>query len=126
MPQCIYVKNTYSITSETLSSDFEKNTFLESNKIEIGKAGLSDPVIVDNTIKKWKTVSHVVTYLKSTPKYCSLRVQSLSLPLPDQLLLPPPNSNAQTITSLQQMLSTVEDQCKDKEASVKVLELHAL
>lgn len=52
IPRCIYVKNTYSITSETLSSDFLKNTFLQSNKIQTGKAGLSDPVIVDSTLKK--------------------------------------------------------------------------
>lgn len=43
----------------------------------------------------------------STPKYYSLRVQSMSLPLPGQLLPPPPASNAQTTVPFQQMLSAV-------------------
>lgn len=47
------------------------------------------------------------SYLLSTPNYYSLRVQSMSLPLPDQQLPPPPVSNAQTTAPFQQMLTAV-------------------
>lgn len=60
------------------------------------------------TQQKGQMQKPIVQFLKKpTPKYYSLRVQSMSLPLPDQLLPPPPMSNAQTTAPFQQMLSAV-------------------